>query len=130
MGVAETIDQGDSVLLQDLARLGGRLAGDQQEWSAAHLLRVVDELPGGGGVRVAPDLDDDRCPLIGEPYDGVDPTIFHPGLGLDGQTGDATQDTERVRLEGTLIFTISRFFTVSVNIADCVKIGRADRDTP
>ncbi len=121
VGVAQTVDDGHAVALEDLARFRGRRARDEQEAAAAEAPGLLDELPSGGGVDVPPDLHRDTRGRAREPEHGVAPAVPGAAAGVDGQPGDLPQDPQRLRIEPPLdsyrCFHFIAFFTIPVNIS-------------
>ena len=91
VGVAETVDDGDAVALEDLARFRGRRARDEQEIAVGGGPGLLHDLPRGGGVGPSPDLDGDGLGRRAEPEHGVASTAAPSGTTrLDRDAGDLT----------------------------------------
>ncbi len=91
VGVAEPVDDGDAVSLEDLARIRRRRPRDEQEVAVGGGPGLLHDLPGGG--RVGPPLDLHRHGFGGraEPEHGIASTAAAGGVGLlDGDSGDVT----------------------------------------
>ena len=91
VGIAETVDDGDAVALENLARFRRRRARDEQEVAVAAGAGLLHHLPRGGGVRPPLDLHGDRLRRRAEPQDGVaSPAAARSTGRLDRDAGDLT----------------------------------------
>jgi hypothetical protein len=72
VGVAEAVEEGDSMLSENLPNLCSGVTGDHEQWSVGVGLCLVHELPGRGRVRARFELDGDRSPVAGELHEGID----------------------------------------------------------
>ncbi len=91
MSIPETVDDGDAVALEDLARFRRRRARDEQEIAVGGGPGLLHDLPRGGGVGPTLDLDRDRLGRGTEPEHGVAPAAAPSGTTrLDRDAGDLT----------------------------------------
>jgi hypothetical protein len=91
MGVAETVDDGDTVALEDLARFRGRRPRDEQEIAVGSGPGLLHDLPRGGGVGPSLDRNGDRLGRRAEPEHGIASTAAPSGTTrLDRDAGDLT----------------------------------------
>jgi hypothetical protein len=91
VGVAETVDDGDAVALEDLACFRRRRARDEQEIAVGRGPGLLHDLPRGGGVGPPLDRDGDRLGRRAEPEHGIAATAAPSGTTrLDRDAGDLT----------------------------------------
>jgi len=91
VGVAETVDDGDTVVPEDLARLRRCRSRNEEQMAVRVGLGLMHELPGGRRVGVLLDLDCDRLGDPGEPENGVAPPApVRRAKRLDRHAGDVT----------------------------------------
>jgi hypothetical protein len=91
VGVAETVDDGDAVALEDLACFRRRRARDEQEIAVGRGLGLLHDLPRGGGVGTSFDRDGDRLGGRAEPEHGIASTAAPSDTThFDCDAGDLT----------------------------------------
>jgi hypothetical protein len=71
VGVAEAVDDGDAVALEDLPRFRCRVSCNEEKIALWMRLGLLDELPGGRRIGASLDLDRDRLGSSGEPENGI-----------------------------------------------------------
>jgi len=87
--IAETVDDGDAVMPENLTRLRRRRSRNEQQMAV--LVGLMHELPGGRGVGALLDLDHDGLGTPGEPEHGVAPPAPRSRpRSLDGDTREVT----------------------------------------
>src|SRR5262245_3653375 len=100
MGVTKAINQGDSVLLENVSRLFGSFVCDEEKGDL-RMGRRIHELPGRCWIRTLFDLEDHLALRLSEAESSHE---IQPRLGLargHDNPGNPAQDANRVCLEAT-----------------------------